>query len=847
MSNTENNYTETDLGNISLNPRGEYDSSAAYEYLDAVSYQGGSYFCLAELETTITGIAPDPGYNSEHWQMIALPGDMTPEYIAMHDDVINKAKQVETSRAVVELSQQEIESAHTDIQQLHSNTVQAAQEAENSRDSAAGYAQSAEQSRKAASESEQNINAQITGFDDKVTESVNQAKEEIGSTRQQAINAITSQQDTSVNTIKTEGEKIITKVEKDAKTVADDRAAVEAAAQTVADNAQEVAQNTQNVTSNTASATASAESAKTSADNAAQSAKSVEVASKQIETNKEDIAGLKEDIDSFEERDIEPLNKSVFGTRKLLLATPIDEDWSGYMNEKGEIFAKDRSDRWHKTYKLCSEDTTIKVKDWAGGDLKHCIFLDRINNVISTTTGVFSNQMLDVSVPSGARYVVVNATDSADMVVCYTHIFDTDYNLAEKMNNVNMRINSAEATTANVKESLNSVTDTIFSEKKYASLKSVEETKIVRKTGEFDTVGRANEYIVYTYIGQTLKVKGYCGGIVPLIVFFDHDDKFVSYIDPNIAWNDNVYQDVVVPEGAYKAYVNDNDGNRTIDLQGLQFEKYNIKQELERLKGLIPDGLKISYDLEQAQLQMAKTQRMNDFVYSAFDKAYFVLTIDDANKYLPDVYDLCHELGVPFCPAIIVGNLNTDYKNDGRTIKDICDLVVADGGEILAHSGKYITEDSTEEDYTDVFREPKFELENLGYTVRGIITAGGDNYLSNDIRLDNWSRKYYDYSDQNGLQSSKAYYHPRWWYHDYTMDGAKNYVDNAIKNKSFIVVAMHGSDSTSDLEHINNLRELLEYMIAKGTDNLEITTWAKVYDKFGSTKLEERIKSLESS
>lgn len=133
--NTENNYIETDLGNVALNPRGEYDSSAAYEYLDAVSYQGGSYFCLAELETTITGIAPDPGHNSEHWQMIALPGDMTPEYIAAYDDVINKAKQVEISRAAVELSQQEIESAHTDMQQLHSNTVQAAQEAENSRDS----------------------------------------------------------------------------------------------------------------------------------------------------------------------------------------------------------------------------------------------------------------------------------------------------------------------------------------------------------------------------------------------------------------------------------------------------------------------------------------------------------------------------------------------------------------------------------------------------------------------------------------------------------------------------------------------------------------------------------------
>lgn len=130
MSNTVNNYTETDLGNISLNPRGEYDDSAAYEYLDTVSYQGGSYFCQAELETTITGIAPDSGHNSEHWQMIAAPGDMTPEYTAAYNDVINKAAQVEISRAAVELAQQEIEADQTDVQQLHSDTVQMAQQAE---------------------------------------------------------------------------------------------------------------------------------------------------------------------------------------------------------------------------------------------------------------------------------------------------------------------------------------------------------------------------------------------------------------------------------------------------------------------------------------------------------------------------------------------------------------------------------------------------------------------------------------------------------------------------------------------------------------------------------------------
>lgn len=46
MSNTENRYTETDLGNVAPNPRGEYDPAAAYEYLDLVEYGGGSYLCI---------------------------------------------------------------------------------------------------------------------------------------------------------------------------------------------------------------------------------------------------------------------------------------------------------------------------------------------------------------------------------------------------------------------------------------------------------------------------------------------------------------------------------------------------------------------------------------------------------------------------------------------------------------------------------------------------------------------------------------------------------------------------------------------------------------------------------
>jgi hypothetical protein len=218
MSNTVNNYTETDLGNISLNPRGEYDDSADYEYLDTVSYRGGSYFCLAELETTITGIAPDAGHNSEHWQMIAAPGDMTPEYTTAYNDVINKATQVESSRAAVELAQQEIETSQADVQELHSDTVQAAQEAENSKNSAANSAQSAEQSKNAASESEQNVNNTLEAFDDCVEEKKSEADAAINKTKNAAIKAVTDQQSTSVQAVKDQTASYIAEKEISAKT-----------------------------------------------------------------------------------------------------------------------------------------------------------------------------------------------------------------------------------------------------------------------------------------------------------------------------------------------------------------------------------------------------------------------------------------------------------------------------------------------------------------------------------------------------------------------------------------------------------------------------------------------------
>lgn len=221
MSNTENNYQETDLGNVSPNPRGEYNPTESYEYLDLVNYEGGSYLCLAELGTKITGTAPEAGKNTEHWQLVTLPGDLTPEYVAMHDDVVNKAKQVEASRAAAELAQQVSEAAQADVQQLHTDTVQAAQEASDSRDSAAGYASAAEQSRKVAKESEDNVHAQVAGFNSHVTEKTSEATQSVEVARQTAIEAVTAQQNKSVQEVKDQTASYITEKENAAKSEID--------------------------------------------------------------------------------------------------------------------------------------------------------------------------------------------------------------------------------------------------------------------------------------------------------------------------------------------------------------------------------------------------------------------------------------------------------------------------------------------------------------------------------------------------------------------------------------------------------------------------------------------------
>lgn len=270
---SENKYIETDLGNVAPNPRGEYDPAAAYEYLDLVEYGGGSYLCIQE-SGTVTGVAPTQNKNTDTWQVLTIPGDLTAEYIAMHDDVVNKAESAQTDAASTAADREQVAGMLANVEQLHTQTETAAQEASDSRDSAAGYAAAAEASRTAAADSEKNAQLQVAGFNETVNAAKQETTEEITTARKTAVQAVAAQQVKSVNAVNAAGSAAIEK------TSADAREATAAAEQ---------------AKNNKQSAETAAAAAKTSAAAAETAQKAVEGAAGQIETNTAGIEALKED------------------------------------------------------------------------------------------------------------------------------------------------------------------------------------------------------------------------------------------------------------------------------------------------------------------------------------------------------------------------------------------------------------------------------------------------------------------------------------------------------------------------------------------------------------------------
>lgn len=329
-----------------------------------------------------------------------------------------------------------------------------------------------------------------------------------------------------------------------------------------------------------------------------------------------------------------------------------------------------------------------------------------------------------------------------------------------------------------------------------------------------------------------ITVTGICGGNFPLVCFFsdDNGNGFISSYMSTTLWT-TITETVAVPAGAKYCIVNDVENNCP-----------EIKCEIKRQTKVLFKPEDINNDILKAEMQdlFIREYDSKGMDFKPFDKHQVVLVVDDGSAQTPDIYRVCHELGVPMSVAVPWNRLSEVYTRPSNpnnlTIKDFCKLIEKDGGEVLSHGWTVITDSSTEEDYIDAFVTEKKKMQENGFACRGKILIGGANYISNDPRTDRWVKLNYEYSDLYGLKSSKMYYLDRLWFGDWlNLDNFKGKL-NEIKNETpkVILLSMHGSDDETKFEHAKNVKGLLEYM--KTLDFVEFTTIAKVYDEYAYAK-----------
>lgn len=337
---TENHYTETDLGNVSPNPRGDYNNTVKYEYLDLVTMQGGSYLCVIPVGQTITGTAPEPGKTTEHWQCLTMPGDMTPQYTEAHDKVVRLAKEVAQNTTKVAEDKQSVAQMETDVRQLKEQTAESARQAENSKDSAVGSARAAKTAEDNIRQVANNVNTLVNGFDTHVAEKTTEATQAVATAKDNAVQAVERQETASVQEVKDQTATYITEQKNLAKQELDDKvnqfgldvnvikAEVSKEGQKQITNVQEattaeLAKITEKGTEQT-EAVAKEGTKQVQAVQAA--AQEIITDREQINTNKEGVAKLKEDLTGLEEATLEKTIIEFIAKKELQQSTPISNN-----------------------------------------------------------------------------------------------------------------------------------------------------------------------------------------------------------------------------------------------------------------------------------------------------------------------------------------------------------------------------------------------------------------------------------------------------------------------------------------------------------------------------------------
>lgn len=437
-----------------------------------------------------------------------------------------------------------------------------------------------------------------------------------------------------------------------------------------------------------------------------------------------------------------------------------------------------------------------------------------------------------ITTPESTAYIYVNDNDNLGIVGCKAEKINKSYNARN-------HIEKSESDISDIKEDMvdkySDVTsecsdwtyNTIYDATKTNGKKPVERTDRNYSTRKI-AVSKGEKYKLTT-------VTGYAKAYIMADSNYDYLGNEYMYPQSSHKWEQEIINIVIPDNCKYLLFT------ATSEYVGVF--------KLERLSGLTFEAKEnndVDFDLKNWKERVSEEQAKNDFAWNAYDKGYVTFVMDDTRDQTGQFADLFISKNTPLCIGAIpsfLGNL-VPNSSHGTTIKEVLDAVVKNGGEILAHGGgtfsTALTADSTDEDYYHTIVDSKKVLTQAGYEINGIITVGGDATAPNYAKCVKLMRPYYRYSDYYGHKTGVIQYdHERLGCYGLTLENLKTKVDECVLNKSWLVLFWHNANEIT----LDNMSALIDYI---NTVNAEIITYKDLHDRFGSSKLEQRIKALES-
>lgn len=207
------------------------------------------------------------------------------------------------------------------------------------------------------------------------------------------------------------------------------------------------------------------------------------------------------------------------------------------------------------------------------------------------------------------------------------------------------------------------------------------------------------------------------------------------------------------------------------------------------------------------------------------DHPVIAFCIDDSRADVSEVSDLFIQKKHPLCLATIPARLSNVCSN-GDTVLQTCKKTVANGGEILSHSAAVIDASSTDADYYEYFINSKAILKQNGFTVRGIVKAGGGADNPDVDKVLSYLKSNYTYGTGFQYISDNRYN-----IHRNTLAEGVSTIKLSINKISAGGILIYYGHGASDLGEnwISDIETVIDYI---DKTNAEIVTIGTIVDRY---------------